>query len=654
LKAAAMHPILFLAAATLIFLINGLPIVLITAPETTYRDILPAPVIGAALLSILVTVLFSWNVAPDVTTLVSTALAGALILILILRRGLAAAGGFAWHRNMTIRVAALLIVALLLVLPHMIGGQQFALFQANRYDSLNYLSAALGYATRSYSQLRAFDAHAEPVASYAMAKQMLVQRPTVALLYASIYRIFSSDVFGNAYDFCLAAELALYCGFLYLLLLLFPKREKAAHILSVALIVGFFGQYLLDINAWSALFAIPIMIVMVTDFCIGLQPDETDTGSGARNLFLFLRMPILAAGMTYMYPEITPIAAMACGGAVLAALFIRRAEARAVHFALLRHNIVFAIVTLAIVGLYWTPTIGFLLQQAKLATSDVVDWQLFFQAYLLGGPDAVVPATGSAHLAEVLLIIPANFLAGFFGLYFIQPGSKLDTAHLVWSAGLILAFSILVWAIMSAARRELNRRSADQKPQLFAIVLSAIILTSLVPLALLLRGQSWAAGKGLSMISPFLFLLIVLPLLAGRRKPQVSALVWMLVAGHLMFGLFRPLAIAAHSDRHNYAYPYPSAPKENVNWDVDSYRKALQNCRLVRIDVDDPFLDRVVEDYLVERNIAWYSLHRRNGYYGLGEDLGLKSAPQGQSGDCTISSQPGSSSKEMTWVQMTR
>jgi hypothetical protein len=649
-----MHPILFLAAAALIFLINGLPIVLLTARETTYRDILAAPVLGASLLSILVTVLFTWDLIPQVTTLASTALAGSLSLILIARRRLPSRIGFSWHRDQTVRVASFLIVVLLLVWPHIVGGQQFALFQANRYDSLNYLSAALGYATRSYSQLKAFDPHAEPIAAFAMAADMLSQRPTVALLYASIYPIFSFGVFGNAYDFCLAAQLGLYSGFLYLLLHLFPKRETAAHILSAALVVGFFGQYLLDINAWSALFAIPIMIVMITDFCIGLQSNQPYAGSRPQSLFLFLRMPLLAAGVTYMYPEIAPIVAMACAGALLATLFTHRAEAWSAHVALLRQNIVFAIVTLALAGLYWTPTIGLLLQHAKLATSNSVDWQLFFQAYLLGGPDKIVPATGYVYFADVLLVIPANFLAGFFGVYFIQPGPKLDVAHLLWSAGLIAAFSVLVLAIVAATRHELSRRGVSQKPGLFAIVLSAIIFTLLVPLALLLKGQYWAAGKGLSMLSPFVFLLIVLPLLTGRRKPLGAALVWMVVAGHLMFGLFRPIAIAAHADRHNYAYPYPSAAKDNVNWDVDSYRKALQNCRLVKIDVDNPFLDRVVENYLVERNINWYSPNRRNAYYGEGAELGLKSAPEGKSEDCTISSHRGSPSAQVTWVQMTR
>jgi hypothetical protein len=650
-----MHPILFLIATVLIFFINGLPIVLATSPEFSYRNILPTPVIGAALLSIFVTVCFSWNVAPSATTLSSTALTGLLSIILIARRPRSLTGTtLAPGRNQRIRVMSCLIVALLLVLPHLVGGQQFALFQANRFDSLNYLSAAVGFSVRSYSALRAFDIRAEPVATLGMAAEMLSQRPTVALLYASLYRILSTDVFVNAYDYCLAAELNLYFAVLYLLLSLFPSREKITHVVSTAFIIGFFGQYLIDINAWSALFAISMLVVLLTDYCIRIRAVETPVAQPDRLLFLPLRMPVLAAGMIYMYPEITPIAATACGGALLARLMARRGEAGADYLKLLRQNVAFGLVTLAILGFYWTPTIGFFFQQAEIATSNVVDWQLFFQAYLLDGSEKLITATDLPHLADAAIVISANFLAGLFGLYFIQPGAKLDSFHLIWSAGLLIAFVVVVFGIIRAARRRLNQVVGHPGPTLLAMFLSGALLTFTIPIALLLKGQYWAAGKGLAIISPFVFVLMVLPLLGRKRQPLAVALTWAIVASHLMFGLFRPIAVASHSDRHNYAYPYPSAPKDDVNWNIERYRQRIENCKLVRIDVDNPFLDRVAEIFLVENNINFFSLNPRNAYYGQGADLGLKQAPDGANADCTLSSHIGTSSAEMTWLQISR
>ena len=650
-----MHPILFLIATVLIFFINGLPIVLATSPEFSYRNILPTPIIGAALLSIFVTVCFSWNVAPSVTTLFSTALTGFLSIILMARQPRSLAGIIlAFGRNKRVRLISCLFVALLLVSPHMVGGEQFALFQANRFDSLNYLSAAVGFSVRSYSALRAFDIRAEPVATLGMAAEMLSQRPTAALLYASIYRLFSTDVFVNAYDYCLAAELNLYFALLYLLLGLFPSREKIAHVVSAAFIVGFFGQYLIDINAWSSLFAISMLVVLLTDYCIGIRAVKTPTPQPDKLLFLLLRMPVLAAGMIYMYPEITPVAATACSGALLARMMARRGETGADYLELFRQNLVFGLATLAILGFYWAPTVGFFFQQAEIATSNVVDWQLFFQAYLLDGSEKLITATDLPHLASAAIVISANFLAGLFGLYFIQPGTKLDNIHLIWSAGLIIIFGVVVFGIIRAARRRLDQGVGHPGPTLFAMFLSGALLTFAIPIALLLKGQYWAAGKGLAIISPFVFVLIALPLLGRKRQPLAVALTWAIVAGHLMFGLFRPIAVAAHSDRHGYAYPYPDAPKDDLNWNIDRYRQQIKSCKLVRLDVDNPFLDRVAEIFLVENNVDFFSLNPRNAYYGQGADLGLKQAPDGAKADCTISSHIGTSSAEMTWLQISR
>src|SRR5205085_1931779 len=116
-------------------------------------------------------------------------------------------------------------------------------------------------------------------------------------------------------------------------------------------------------------------------------------------------------------------------------------------------------------------------------------------------------------------------------------GHRLDGFHLIWSAGLVIAFLFLVVSVVTVARRELNAAVGDPKPPLFATFLSGAILTSAVPIALLLKGQYWAAGKGLAVISPFVFVLMMLPLLSPKRSPSAAGLAWIVVAGQLMFGI---------------------------------------------------------------------------------------------------------------------
>src|SRR5207253_3166185 len=123
---------------------------------------------------------------------------------------------------------------------HYLGGQQFAIVQGNRHDTFNYLSGAVGFANYTYDHLSSFDPTPEPVAGLAAASAMLGARPAVALLYASLYKLISSDFLINAYDYCLVGQLNFYFAFLYLMLNCFPGRERILHIAAVAFGIGFF------------------------------------------------------------------------------------------------------------------------------------------------------------------------------------------------------------------------------------------------------------------------------------------------------------------------------------------------------------------------------------------------------------------------------
>src|SRR5438105_13115702 len=96
-------------------------------------------------------------------------------------------------RDIAVRILSFGSVLCLILLPHDLGGQQFAIFQGNRHDTFNYLSGAVGFANYTYDHLSSFDPTPEPVAGLAAASAMLGARPAVALLYASLYKLFSSD-----------------------------------------------------------------------------------------------------------------------------------------------------------------------------------------------------------------------------------------------------------------------------------------------------------------------------------------------------------------------------------------------------------------------------------------------------------------------------
>ena len=643
-----------------------------TGMAPAYRDLLAAPIIGACVLSIGVTVLYRFGVPPYLTALSATVISAVAIAghVARFRDTYRAAGPARYGPDMAVRMMSCGAVMGLILLPHYLGGPQFAIFQGSRQDTFNYLSGAVGFANYSYAHLSSFDAASEPIAGLAAASYMLTARPAVALLYAALYKLFSSDFLINAYDYCLVGQLTCYFAFLYLMLNCFPGRERMLHVAAVAFGTGFFTQYVLDINSWSEIFAVPMMVLLLTDFCRGLlmvQPPG-DGGPGraalrskelpdrpvprsAKLVFLLVRLPLAAAGVVYVYPEILPLAGLACAGAFTCVVTgnIRAGQFSAARRALLM-TMGFAAIALALVGGYWNGTMGFLMSQLQMATSSDVEWHRFFQAYLFGGTtevsDRLQSASTPAYLFYVAIAAPANFLAGFLGLYFLQPRDlwikPLNAFFLVWPPILLLWLIGVSRGIVVSIRRELQSWRSGSGNRLFGPIAIGALAAFAVPAGLLLDGKYWAAGKGLSMLTPFVFAALVVPIVGGRIEKNAAVLCSMVLGAHLCFGFYRPIIVASRGDGGYYNYPYPTLQKEirnGVDWDLSRHEAEIGKCSLVKVDVADLFFERIVENYLMDKMIRWFSPNPQFVYYGEGLELPMMRAPDGMREDCTIATE---------------
>jgi hypothetical protein len=663
----------FFIGALLVLSVVGTPVILAsTGTHLAYRDLLPAPIIGAGVLSIGATVLYRWGIPPYLTTFYATLISAVASVGYFIWFGgeYRAAGGVRCSRAIAVRVVSCGSVIVLILLPHYLGGQQFAIFQGNRHDTVNYLSGAVGFANYSYAHLSSFDPASEPVAGLAEAAALLMARPAVAILYASLYKLFSSDFLINAYDYCLVGQLNFYFAFLYLMLNCFPRRERILHFAAVAFGVGFFAQYVLDINAWSELFAVPMMVVLLTDFCRGLlmvrpsrdgrvdqaglppkDPPDRATVRSARLAFLFVRLPVTAAGMMYVYPEISPLAGLAGAGALACMITadIRRGDYWAAWKSLIATALV-ATIALVLMRGYWQGTIGFLLFQVQMTASTDVGWYRFFQAYLFGGTSEIIErlrsAGAPAYLFYLTIALPANFLAGFFGLYFLQPRTlwikPLTPYFLLWLPILLFWLSRVTLAVIASVRIEFARWRSGSGSSLFGPIAVGGLVAFAVPVGLLLQGKYWAAGKGLSMLAPFVFAALVVPIVGGRTRRNTAVLCSIVLGVHLCFGIYRPIIVGIRADGSHFGYPYPSLGKESrnvIDWDVSRYEADIEKCTLVKVDIVEPFLERIVENYLVEKKIQWFSPNPQWSYYGVGSQLPMMRAPDGKPADCTIATE---------------
>jgi hypothetical protein len=292
--------------------------------------------------------------------------------------------------------------------------------------------------------------------------------------------------------------------------------------------------------------------------------------------------------------------------------------------------------------------LGFFLSQLRIATSSSVEWHRFFQAYLFGGTTEVTEhiqsARGLAYLFYVLVAAPANFLAGIFGLYFLQPRGlwrqSLSLPFLLWLPIQLLWLIGIFFGIAASARREF--KNPDPRNSLFRLIAIGGLVALIIPIGLAWKAQYWSAGKSLSMIAPFVFVALLIPIAAGHVRRIVVALCWLVIGGHLYFGLDRSVVIAVRADGGHFSYPYPTLPKEtrtHVDWDISRYEADIQKCALIKVDIGEPFLERVVENYVMEKKIRWFSPNPQFSYYGAGSELPMMRAPDGKLEDCTIATE---------------
>ncbi len=614
------------------WLIGWLPCqLLLPAGRVAGRE-LAAPVLGFALYGIVAAVLYRLNLSAPLLVLVFVGLATAGFALTLVRPPERPRSGD------LVLIAVGLAVALLLLLPKWTGGPQFFVFQGNIWDQFNYLSRTIGYRDFRYDELMAIDRTAPLLNNFVVfARGELFARPAVSIVHAAVLPFSAEPPTLNAYVFMVFLQLLSFFALAFVVVAVVGKRAPIAAALAAALTLGFFLQYVFDINAWSQLAGMPLILLASTLALLVLGDGPVDRRR-LDDLRLAAAAALALAATFYYYPEIVPIYLLPL--AVVAGLTLIPTAGRTVALGRVMLLVGAVLLALALTAPCWESTTAFLIRQFTTSMSQSVDWFLFFQRYLapadltafftIGYKTGHLPADG---LWQALLFMPIDFVTGLFGLYMLQPPVDLPLAvRVVWRLVVMgLLGVLLVPALWSALK--VAWRGEDQT----ALLLRLALLALLMPLPFVALGKVWGAGKAIAMIGPFLFLLVVVPLLRSGQSivRRLPALVFLAI--QLGFGLARPLA-AAHPDGIHFALPYPSVEraelKTRLSWDLRRWDETLRACRRIAVDTENPFLERYVQLHLTDLQSVWWSVRPLNGYYDRGPVYGLQS-PRGEP-DCTV------------------
>jgi hypothetical protein len=175
-------------------------------------------------------------------------------------------------------------------------------------------------------------------------------------------------------------------------------------------------------------------------------------------------------------------------------------------------------------------------------------------------------------------------------------------------------------------------------------------------LILILKNQIWAAGKGISYLSPYLMIILLLPMILNLKKDNrwfiITAII--LLLSQFMFGIVRPINASTNTGIHYPSPPYPSIQywhsktKLDYDWDVDKISNSIKNCTLIKIDIPDIWLQHYVMLFLYSKQKPFYIESINNEYYGLHKDIEFQKSAGKE--DCMITTSKDAKNRKLQLI----
>jgi hypothetical protein len=532
---------------------------------------------------------------------------------------LASASGFSDVRFKSSSVI-LSIASVFLFIPSLVGGLALRVFQGNHWDYLSYQGIAQSISRYSFKTLLTGPstglALKDPITI--LATSSLHARPNVEIVLAALAAPFHLSILDNTYVFSIGLVIVLAFTMSFFAQNFLEVKVKYGLIVQTAFIAlfvtGFWGQYLLDINALSALAVIPIYVGIFATISIYFKFFRFE---------LAIILGLFEVTAALIYPEASAFLVPFFGLQIAVLVWFKRKK---LNWKISRDFTAYQVITISLLFLSAYKPIQFAISQIHFASSKAsAPWGNYFQAYL-GGNDGLV----GIHLGDLLRTFPL----GVLGEYFLTPNhAHWNKLIYVISIVLTILTYISITLIIYRSRREYIKNVEF----LFPLTLFLISL----PL-LYFKSTLWVAGKSFSFLVPILFLFIFYLTLTGllnshhKQKILITlvSLIW--AVSQLGFGISR-ISNSSSGIVHNFpAYPAAqvSTMKSNQDWflNTDFIKKS---CSVVRIDMVDPFQNYYVEMKLNEKNVLWWDANPINTYFGNGSNVGTMKAKSGNN-SCTL------------------
>lgn len=362
------------------------------------------------------------------------------------------------------------LTTLLVLLPMVIGGINFTALRGNATDTLNYIVLA-GYLDHEpYSWAFQVDDQTliERHPSYLLVQQLLSTRWTTSAMLAFTSRIAGHPIYYFEYGFT-ALCFILAVGPAFWLALSTKLKPLYALLLSVAIAVGFWGQFVFDIRAMSQMNSISVLLLI----SLLIARIESNKSQEYKSEIILLSVSIIS--LIIFYVEIVPMFVLG-----LIIFFGTRLTKRVISIAHLSRYLI----SLGIIFIGLIPLSDFLIQffnqQFQNAASHPNDWDKAYFSWFYRNP-----------------------INGLWGLSYIEASKTVK----IWLLsefinGSLTGISLILVLVLGYSLIHLFLARSYPEATLLA---TSLALAALIQFFILwLRGQLWAAGKGLSFGYPFI------------------------------------------------------------------------------------------------------------------------------------------------------
>jgi hypothetical protein len=494
-------------------------------------------------------------------------------------------------------------------------GDNFMVFRGNVWDSFNYNTMAVAYSKYKSSSFEGLIEAGNPL-SY-IAKQNLVQRPSVVMIPAGILSLFTFDSFLLMY-FYKAFLLTVLASTLFYFMRCIKLSDVNALLFTIAITFSSWIFYIVEIDALSNLAFVPYV-----PFIAGhLYKTKNLKEESAYLLFGV----ILAAGFL-VYPEFASILNLSLAISILYAIskddkynIFTRIKGLLICYAF------FAFVLL----IYSEQSIIFLFRQVSGGFQSSVNWWGYFGGFILGPNSPVTDPffvssfkdeinSGNGLHRVIVKLFQDNFLAiipSLFGLFHL----------LKWSALSIPANFLIITVFFYSLKWIFNSESRASWVRI------SLLILILIEGVLILRGNYWSAIKGLS------WLLLIMPIMICMTFSELKnkAIKRIFLIFFIMLPLFVPYKYSENNFGIGVHDGFPSILKKSSKSDqVWTFKhEDLKKCKTIFVKADDPFKRHFFFLHLENYSLNYFSKDPLLQSYGVGEVL---SRPAEQKNyDCTI------------------